>query len=169
MKKLILVSVFILAITSIVFAMEADIQKHPSCTYCGMDRAKYAYSRVLIEYDDGSSFSACSLHCAAIDLANNIDKAPRQILVGDYNSKKLIDAENAFWVIGGTKQGVMTANAKWAFADKSAAEKFIKENGGGTATFETAIKATYEDMYQDTKRIRERRMQKRLLKQKEQK
>ena len=166
MKRLILVSVFLLAIASIVFAMEADIEKHPACTYCGMDRAKYAHSRVLIEYDDGTSFGACSLRCAAVDLANNIDKTPRQILVGDYNSKKLIDAEKAFWVIGGSKQGVMTANAKWAFADKSDADKFIKENGGVAATFETSIKTAYEDMYQDTKRIRERRKQKRLLQQK---
>jgi len=164
MKKIILVSMLLLALAGIVFAMEADVEKHPSCTYCGMDRAKYAHSRILIEYDDGTSFGACSLHCAAIDLASNIDKTPRHIFVGEYTSKMLIDAEKAFWVVGGAKPGVMSGNAKWAFADKTVAEKFIKENGGELTTFETAIKAAYEDMYKDTKQIRERRKMKRLLK-----
>lgn len=163
MKIFILVSTFVLALASIVFAVDSDIDKHSSCTYCGMDRAKFAHSRVLIEYDDGTSFGACSLHCAAVDLANNIDKAPRTIGVGDYSSRKLIDAERAFWVLGGNKPGVMTVNAKWAFEDKRDAEKFIKENGGVLAIFEDAIKAAYEDMYKDTKQIRERRKMKRSL------
>ena len=164
MKRFILVSIFVFALASIVFAVGSDIDKHSTCTYCGMDRAKFAHSRILIEYDDGTSFGACSLHCAAVDLANNIDKAPSSIGVGDYNSKKLIDAEKAFWVVGGSKPGVMTGNAKWAFEDKHAAEKFIKENGGVLATFDDAIKTAYEDMYKDTKQIRERRKLKRSLK-----
>ena len=161
MKRFMLVSIFVLALASIVFAQGADIGKYPSCTFCGMDRAKHAQSRMLIEYDDGTSFGACSLHCAAVDLANNIDKTPKTISVGDYNSKKLIDAERAFWVKGGKKPGVMTENAKWAFEEKRAAEEFIKENGGVLVTFDDAIKAAYEDMYKDTKQIRERRKMKR--------
>ena len=164
MKKLILVNLFILALASIVFAVGSDIDNHPSCTHCGMDRAKFAHSRILIEYDDGTSFGTCSLRCAAVDLANNIDKSPKTIGVGDYNIKKLIDAEKAFWVVGGKKPGVMTMNAKWAFDDKHAAETFIKENGGIMATFDDAIKASYEDMYKDTKQIRERRKVKKVLK-----
>jgi len=164
MKKLILAGIFVLALSSIVFAIDSDIDKHLSCTYCGMDRAKFAHSRMLIEYDDGTAFGACSLHCAAVDFATNIDKAPRKMSVGDYYSKKLIDAEKAFWVLGGNKPGVMTVNAKWAFEDKRDAEKFIKESGGMPATFDDAIKAAYEDMYKDTKQIRERRKMKRSLK-----
>ena len=144
----------------VAFAQE-DVTKHPSCSYCGMDRAKFAYSRVFIEYNDGSTFGACSIHCAAIDMAVHIDKSPNAIGVGDYGTKKLIDAEKAFWVIGGNKMGVMTKRAKWAFESKEDAEKFMKENGGQAADFEQAIKASYEDMYQDTKMIRERRLQKR--------
>jgi len=138
-----------------------DVTKHPSCSYCGMDRAKFAHSRVFIEYNDGSTFGACSIHCAAIDMAVHIDKSPKAIGVGDYGTKKLIDAEKAFWVIGGNKMGVMTKRAKWAFESKGDAEKFVKENGGQVADFEMAVKASYEDMYQDTKMIRERRLEKR--------
>lgn len=141
---------------------QEDIKKFPACKYCGMDRAKFAHSRVLIEYDDGTALGLCSIHCAAIDLANNIDKIPGAILVGDFNSKNLIDVEKAYWVIGGSKMGVMTKNAKWAFENKEDAERFIKENGGTSATFDQAIKASYEDMYTDTRMIREKRKMKKM-------
>lgn len=136
---------------------QEDIQKHPSCKYCGMDREKFGHSRMLVEYEDGTSLGTCSLHCMAVELAIHIDKTPKAILVGDFNSKNLIDAEKASWVIGGNKMGVMTKRAKWAFGKKEDAEKFKAENGGDLASFEQAIRAAYEDMYQDTKMIRERR------------
>ncbi|MBU5614191.1 nitrous oxide reductase accessory protein NosL [Geomonas azotofigens] len=161
MKKLSFVLILLLNLVGAASASHLDIESHPSCAYCGMDRGKFAHSRVLIEYDDGTSFGACSLHCAAVDLANKIDKAPKTITVGDYRTKTLIDAEKAVWVLGGKKAGVMTGNAKWAFAEKGAAEEFIQENGGAVVTFDEAIKAAYEDMYRDTKQIRERRKMKR--------
>jgi nitrous oxide reductase accessory protein NosL len=117
---------------------------------------------MLIVYDDGTEVGACSLHCAAIDLAINIDKSPKTIYVGDFNTKKLIDAEQAFWVIGGNKPGVMTKRAKWAFEKKADAEAFIAKEGGTMATFDQAIKASYEDIYADTKMIRERRKMKKM-------
>jgi nitrous oxide reductase accessory protein NosL len=104
----------------------------------------------------------CSLHCVAIDLAINIDKAPKAIYVGDFNTKKLIDAEQVFWVIGGNKPGVMTKRAKWAFEAKADAEAFTKKEGGVMANFDEAIKASYEDIYADTRMIRERRKMKRM-------
>lgn len=144
------------------FAAPEDVAKSPSCKYCGMDREKYAHSRMMVEYDDGSAVGACSLRCLATELANSIDKAPVKILVGDYNTKELIDAETAFWVLGGDKPGVMTSRAKWAFAKKEDAEAFLAADKGGLAGFEEAIKAAYEDLYNDTKAIRERRKAKRM-------
>ena len=131
-----------------------DIKKHPTCTYCGMDREKFNYSRTLTTYTDDSSFGSCSLHCAAIDLAASLGKTPKAIQVGDYNTKKLIDAEKATWVIGGKKPGVMTKVAKWAFEKPEDAKAFVKDNEGKVANFEDAMKTTYEDMYTDTKMIR---------------
>ena len=169
MKIIILASIFLLVLANIAIALDTDTKKHPSCSYCGMDRAKFAHSRMLIEYDDGTTVGTCSLRCAAIDLANNIDKSPKTIGVGDYYSKKLIDAEKAYWVMDDSKPGVMTGRAKWAFENKNSVEKFIKENGGVLATFDDAIKAAYEDMYKDTKQIRERRKMKRSMPMKEHK
>lgn len=136
---------------------QPDITEHPSCTYCAMDRAEYAHSRVYLQYDDGSTFGACSLHCIALDLGFKIDKTPLKIQVGDFNTKSLIDAEKAFWVVGGNKMGVMTKRAKWAFGKKEDAEAYINANGGVLCGFEDAMKAAYEDMYQDTRMLREKR------------
>jgi len=153
-----------LAVAPGIASAQEDISKHPSCSYCGMDRAKFAHSRVLVVYEGGSEFGACSLHCAAVDMAVNIDKTPTAIMVGDYNTKQLINAEKAFWVLGGKKMGVMTKRAKWAFENKANADKFIQENGGEPVSFERAVQASYEDMYQDTRMIREKRKMKRMKK-----
>ena len=147
--------------TNLAFAQE-DISKHASCPYCGMNRHKFAHSRIYVEFDDGSSLGACSIHCAAIDMAVNIDKAPVKIWVGDYNTKQLIDAEAAVWTMGGNKMGVMTRRAKWAFGTKAAAEAYIQANGGEITGFEAAMEAAYADMYQDTKMIRKKRKMKRM-------
>ena len=56
-------------------AADADIAKHQSCKFCGMDREKWNFSRVYLEYDDGSTEGTCSIHCAAVDLA----RQPRQV------------------------------------------------------------------------------------------
>jgi len=146
-------------------APPADVAQSPSCRYCGMDREKFSHSRMFITYEDGSTVATCSLHCTAVELANAIDKIPVTLRVADYDSKELIDAETAAWVMGGGKKGVMTARAKWAFASKESAERFIKANCGAIVGFDEAIKASYEDMYQDTKTIRENRKMKRLKQQ----
>lgn len=161
MLSAVLIALFV-SLAGLVMANQADVQTAPSCKYCGMDRAKFAHSRMLVTYDDGTKMGTCSLHCLATDLAINIDKTPVSIEVGDYTTKELIDAEKAFWVIGGNKPGVMTQQAKWAFAKKEDAEQFIKENGGAMATFDAVMKAAYESMYADTKMIREKRKMKKM-------
>lgn len=159
---LLLLGVLLMACSPALAAPPADVAGAPACRHCGMDRNTFGHSRMLIEYEDGSTIGTCSLHCAAVELAITIDRIPVKISVADYNSRKLLDAYEAVWVVGGSKKGVMTATAKWAFADRAAAEAFIKSNGGSLASFDEAIKAAYDDMYQDTKMIREFRKMKRL-------
>ncbi len=132
-----------------------------SCRYCGMDRQKFARSAMMIEYEDGTMAPMCSIHCAAVDLAVNIDKTPKLITVGDFNSKNQISAETACWTIGGDLPGVMTKRAKWAFENRADCEKFAREHGAQVATFDDAMKASYEDMYLDTKMIRDKRKMRR--------
>jgi copper chaperone NosL len=159
-----LVTVVCFILSGLTFAeqMKDDISVHKACKYCGMDRGTYNFSRMLIGYDDGTIAAFCSIHCAAVDLANNIDKTPKAIQVGDFNGRQLIDAETAFWVVGGSKPGVMSKRGKWAFEKKDDAENFMKTNQGKIVSFEEAMKMAYEDMYEDTKMIRERRKMKRM-------
>lgn len=163
MKKWLIFVLLVATAAGIAFAADPDVLQQKSCSYCGMSRGKFAHSRMLIEYDDGSSVGVCSLRCAAVDLVNNLDKSPRRISVGDYADRTLIDAEKAVWVIGGNKAGVMTGRAKWAFAGDQGAETFIKEHGGSKAGFDAAMKAAFEDLYLDTKMVRERRKMKKKM------
>jgi nitrous oxide reductase accessory protein NosL len=156
MKHLAVAALLSLSLAPAALAQE-DVKASPTCRHCGMDREKFAASRMVIQYDDGSSVGACSIHCAAVDLATNLDKAPTAVQVADMGTKVLVDAEKATWVLGGAKQGVMTKRGKWAFAERAAAEAFAKENGGTVVTFDDAMKAAYEDLWQDTKMIREKR------------
>jgi copper chaperone NosL len=159
MKKILYSTLIVLCLLggTVLWALDNDVKDIPACKYCGMNREMFAHSRMHIEYGDGSKVGLCSLHCAAVDLALNLDKTPSSIRVGDYDKKQLIDAEKATWVIGGNRPGVMTKNAKWAFADKSDAEKFQQANGGRIATFDEALQASYQDLGNDTKMIREKR------------
>jgi len=164
-SSVIFMAIFIVNVSAAFAQKASDIQQHPNCKYCGMDREKFANSRMLITYEDGSATGTCSIHCLALDLSLSIDKTPKAIQVGDFNTRSLTDAEKAFWIIGGKKPGVMTKQAKWAFEKKTDAEGFIKENQGKLAGFDDAIKTSYEDMYADTKMIRERRAKKRMMNQ----
>jgi nitrous oxide reductase accessory protein NosL len=123
----------------------ADVKMHRACAHCGMDREKFAHSRMLITYGDGSSTGVCSIHCAATEFKASNGKTVKSIVVADLNSKKLIDAEKTVWVIGGSKKGVMTKTAKWAFAKTEDADAFIKKHGGKPATYKEALALAEKD------------------------
>jgi len=122
-----------------------------------MYRSRFGHSWVVIEHEDGSKEGVCSVHCAAIDMALHPEKAISRITVGDFDTRKQIDAEKARWVIGGDLMGVMTARAKWAFATQAAADAFMAKHGGSPTAFNEVIKAAFEDMYRDTMMIRRKR------------
>ncbi len=56
----------------------------------------------------------------------------------------------------------MTRRAKWAFETKDSADEFIKAHGGRPASFTEVMKAAFEDMYEDTRMIREKRETRRM-------
>ena len=156
--------VMIFVLVSIAFSGSLVLAGENACHYCDMKKATFGHSWMMIEREDGSVVGVCSVHCAAVDMALNIDKPAKDITVGDYNSKKQIDAEKAFWVLGGDKMGVMTSRAKWAFVSKESADAFIKQHGGRPSTFDEIMKASFEDMYQDTLMIQKKRKMMRMKK-----
>ena len=123
-----------------------DIGRHRWCGFCGMDRKAYGFSRMLIRYEDGTDVGVCSLHCAVIELDANRGHGIKALLVADRETRTLIDAEKASWVIGGSKRGVMTQRPKWAFPSKAAAEAFIAEYGGKIVTWAEALAAAREEL-----------------------
>jgi copper chaperone NosL len=139
--------------------LENDLKKYPECRYCGMYRKHLAHSRMVVHHSDGKSVGVCSIFCAAKDYIKYVDDQPDLMKVGDYKSKKLIDAANAYWVMGGNKSGVMTNRAKWAFEKKQDALAFIKSHGGKLIDFDEAMKASYEDMYEDMRMLKKMKLE----------
>lgn len=140
-----LITLALLCITVAVVMAENDIDEFRSCNHCGMDRKIYGYSRMLIMYENGSRIGTCSLHCAVVEMNEHKAGAVKSLLVADRNSHVLIDAEKAFWVIGGSKRGVMTLKPKWAFATKDAAQSFVESKGGKIISWEAALLAARDD------------------------
>ena len=75
-----------------------DLEQHRFCASCGMDRKAYGYSRMLIRYEDGAD--------RRLQPSLRRGKCPfrpggQGRLVADRDSRVLIDAAGATWVLGG--------------------------------------------------------------------
>jgi copper chaperone NosL len=151
-----LVLLFALSVNAAICSASAE---DAGCLYCGMLASRFAHSWVEIHRPDSDPVGFCSLHCAAIHMALHPGETPSRILVGDYPSGMLTDADRAHWVLGGDISGVMTLRAKWAFRDGEEAERFRREHGGKPTSFEDVIRAAFQDMRSDTLMIQQRRRQ----------
>jgi copper chaperone NosL len=121
-------------------AVAADKVESPAgCKQCGMDRVAFAHGRMMVVYADGTTAGTCSLNCAAVEMKANKGKKVNALKVADYGTKKLIDARAAVWVIGGSRDGIMTEMPKWAFAKKEDAQKFVKDHGGRITNFDESL------------------------------
>jgi copper chaperone NosL len=149
MKKSFFIVIILAGVLMVMCRMTAvaqdDIDEHRSCVYCGMDRKAFGFSRMLIQYEDGSAAGVCSLHCAVAELDANPGHKVKALLVADRDSRLLINAEQAIWVMGGKKRGVMTQLPKWAFGSKKGAEAFVQEYGGKLVTWMEALAAAREE------------------------
>jgi copper chaperone NosL len=152
MKKLWIALFFVLSLATISFAAD-KVETPDSCKHCGMDRTKFAHSRMVVTYTDGSSVGTCSINCVVTELKES-KKEVTSFQVADYNTKKLTNAKTAIWVIGGSKKGVMTKTAKWAFTEKTDADAFIKANGGKLASFDETLKAAEKDEAERSKNMK---------------
>lgn len=127
--------------------MENDIQKHPRCIICGMDRRKFHFARHLLHYGDSHTEGTCSIHCAAECMLKERHRGFLAIYAPDYGAegepKPLIEAASASYLIGSDLRGVMSGVSKYAFASAEAARRAQVVAGGGIGTFADAIKATF--------------------------
>jgi copper chaperone NosL len=111
-----------------------------------MDRRQYHHSRMLIQYSDDLPDGVCSLHCAAISLAVNVDREPKTIWVADNASiaeiKPPLEVDQATFLIGSQIKDVMTKGSKIAYSSEAAAKAAM------TAANSTRHFAAYTDMSQ---------------------
>lgn len=144
---------------------ENDIDKFPKCPYCGMDRKQFSHTRMLVHYGDDLADGTCSLHCAAISLAVNVDREPKAIWVGDNAAagdvKPLVEVGKAAFLVGSGIKGVMTKRSKVAYGTTEAAKASQAANGGELANFDQALLAAYVDMAGDVAMIRKNREERR--------
>jgi len=146
MKRLVITGILFMIgmIVTVALAAVSKVEPPDSCEVCGMKRPAFAKSRMLITYEDGSTFGTCSIACVSDELAKK-EKKVKSVQVGDYISEKLIDVKSAVWVINAKKRGVMSPVAKWAFAGKTDADAYIKKNGGKLATWDEALTAACDE------------------------
>lgn len=141
-----------------------EFAKYPRCPYCGMMRQMFSQTRHLIVYEDDRVDGTCSLHCAAISLALNMDRGPKVIYAGDAGDeaeiKPLADSAAMTYVIDPDKPGTMTAVSKWAYLDPAKARAAAGPQAK-LVDFDGALIDAYQGMAMDTLRIRKRRAERR--------
>jgi len=108
------------------------------CPACGMTLPMF-YKTNHLATQDKKIKQYCSIHCLAKQ------KNLKDIKVVDVKTLKFIDASTAHYVIGSNKKGTMSMVSKYAFADKSDAFEFAKENDGTVGTFEEALASAKKD------------------------
>lgn len=145
--------------------LTGELAKYPKCPYCGMDRTQWHHSRHLVHYEDDLVDGTCSLHCAAISLALNIDRGPKAIYAADFGStaavKPLINVDSATYLLGSKLPATMSKTSKMAFATPAAAKAAQAKQGGKLADFDKALRKAYLGMADDTAAIRKRRAERR--------
>jgi copper chaperone NosL len=144
---------------------ENDLEKYPSCPYCGMDRRYNHSSRMLIQFSNDLPDPLCSIHCGAISLALNLSLDPKAIYVADNavdtDPRPLVEVSKATFLVGSDLPGVMTWNSKVAYGSAAAAEAAKKAHGGQLMDFAQTLKVSFTDLADDVDRMRKAREERR--------
>ena len=129
------------------------------CPICGMTLPMF-YKTNHTAVHEGHDKQYCSIHCMVEDKELN-GSALTDIKVVDNTSLKLIDAKNAFYIVGSSKPGTMSMISKYAFAEESDAKKFAKTNGGELKTFDEVYAMVSKGMQKEKAMIakRQKKMQ----------
>jgi nitrous oxide reductase accessory protein NosL len=112
--------------------------ERPSCRVCGMYIDQYRKSAAELVFKDGQKQYTCGVACMLreIDDAGGMS-AFESVKVHDWVSGKLVDAEEATYVLGSRVIPDMVPNYI-AFADRGEAEAFAAEEGGDVIDFTAA-------------------------------
>ncbi len=120
------------------------------CPKCGMTLPMF-YKTNHAAHVDGKSEQYCSIHCLAETIADG--GKVTGIKVVDNTTLKFIDVIKAWYVMGSSKAGTMSMTSKYAFGNRSDAEKFAKEFGGQVLTYYAVMDAVKETLAKETEMI----------------
>ncbi len=134
---------------SVAVLLESELEKHPRCVICNMDRRQFHFARHLLHYGDGHVEGTCSINCAAECMLRERRRGFSAIYAPDYGvagePKPLIEVSTAIYLIGSDLRGVMSPVSKYAFSERAKAEAVIAVAGGRIGTFAEAIAASFDD------------------------
>jgi len=153
-KGLIVCSLILVSAFFLFTAVHAEEQKW--CPLCSMNLKMFWKTTHWLTFSDGTRTGYCSIHCASKvyqDRATDIDRWE----VADYDTKKLINARKAHFVIGSDLPGTMTPVSKLAFASLDVAKKYQKEHGGTIGTLDDALKRALEGRGEDMALIKKKK------------
>lgn len=145
--------------------LAGELDKHPKCPYCGMDRKEHHRTRMLVQYSDNLVDGTCSIHCLSLSLGLNIDREPKTIWGPDYAAtaepRPLLPVDALTYLIGADMKHAMTKRSKHSFASADAAKEAQTKHGGTLAKFDDALRESYIDMAGDVAMIRKMREERR--------
>ena len=104
------------------------------CPVCGMTLPMFYKTNHAAKHE-GVDKQYCSIHCLVEDKEIN-GLVLSDIKVVDNKSLKLIDAKDAFYVVGSNKPATMAVISKYGFALESDAKAFAKANGGKIKSYD---------------------------------
>ena len=113
------------------------------CINCGMDLVMFYKTNYIAEGKNGHKYQFCSIHCLEKKLKDGV--LLKNIKVVDAKSLKLIDAKEAFYVVGSKVSGTMSRVSKYAFENLEDAKKFQSKYGGKLVDFMQALEIAKED------------------------
>lgn len=129
------------------------------CFNCGMDLNMWARTRYQFT-SGGEQYEVCSLRCLA-DINEKNGTKPEKTMTALYlEPEKSVPAESAWYVIGSPAAGTMTMKSKISFAEKEAAEAFVKANGGEVVPFVQALEMATKELSMSRPKINATRLQK---------
>ncbi len=129
------------------------------CPICGMTLPMF-YKTSHAAKHKGVDKQYCSIHCMVEDKeVNGSDLSEYKVV--DNTSLDLIDAKNAFYVVGSNKPATMAMVSKYAFAKKEDAQAFAKANGGELKNFDEVYSMVASDLKKESEMIakRQKKMQ----------
>ncbi len=129
------------------------------CPVCGMNIKMFYKTSHTSKLQNGNPRQYCSMRCLVVDMQEyGIDMD--DIGVVDAGTQKLIEAKEAFYVLGSKVKGTMSRVSKLAFASEKEAQKFVKRYRGKIVDFNTALNSARDSLSSDIAMLKKKKEKK---------